>query len=48
MEGDARNIDAAALEMDEKKHVVGHQTAQREHLRDEEVAILPTVPGGFV
>ena len=29
--------DPAALEMDEKQHIVGHQPAQREHLRGEEV-----------
>jgi hypothetical protein len=34
---DSCNVHPAALKMDEKQHVVGHQTAQREHLCGEEV-----------
>ncbi len=34
---DSSNVHPAALKMDEKQHVVGHQTAQREHLCGEEV-----------
>ena len=30
-------VNPAALKMDEKQHVVGHQPAQRQHLRGEEV-----------
>ncbi len=37
MNGDPGDVHPAALEMDEKQHVVGHQPAQREHLRREEV-----------
>jgi hypothetical protein len=36
--GDAGDVDRAAPQMDEKKHVVGHQPAQRQHLRREEVS----------
>ena len=36
--GDAGDVDPAALQMDEKKHVVGHQPAQRQHLGGEEVS----------
>ena len=36
--GDAGDVDPAAPQMDEKKHVVGHQPAQRQHLRREEVS----------
>jgi hypothetical protein len=35
--GDPGNDHPAALEMNEKQHVVGHQPAQRQHLRGEEV-----------
>src|SRR5437667_11636859 len=34
---DPGDVHPAALEMDEKQHVVGHQPAQREHLRGEVV-----------
>jgi hypothetical protein len=37
MNGNASDIHPAALEMDEKQHVVGHQPAQRQHLRGEEI-----------
>jgi hypothetical protein len=37
MNRDPGDVHPAALEMDEKQHVVGHQPAQREHLRGEEV-----------
>ena len=37
MNRDPADVHPAALEMDEKQHVVGHQSAQREHLRGEEV-----------
>jgi hypothetical protein len=32
MNGNAGDVHPAALEMDEKQHVVGHQPAQRQHL----------------
>src|SRR5450830_244764 len=35
--GDPGNVHLAALEVNEKQHVVGHQSAQREDLRREEV-----------
>src|SRR5580692_381804 len=35
--GDAGDIHPAALKVDEKRHVVGHQPAQRQHLRSKEV-----------
>jgi hypothetical protein len=35
--GNAGDVHLAALEMDEKQHVVGHQPAQRQHLRGQEV-----------
>ena len=35
--GNAGDIHPAALEMDEKQHVVGHQPAQRQHLGGEEI-----------
>jgi hypothetical protein len=35
--GDAGDIHPAALKVDEKQHVVGHQPAQRQHLRSKEV-----------
>jgi hypothetical protein len=34
---DSSNVHPAALKMDEEQHVVGHQTARREHLCGEEV-----------
>jgi hypothetical protein len=50
---DSSNVHPAALKMDEKQHVVGHQTAQREHLCGEEVGHSETAGGenkngGFV
>ena len=38
MNGEPGDIHPAALEMDEEQHVVGHQSAQRQHLGGEEVA----------
>jgi hypothetical protein len=38
---DSGDVHPAALKMDEKQHVVGHQPAQRQHLRREEVARHP-------
>src|SRR5664280_1651835 len=35
--GDPGNVHLAALEVNEKQHVVGHQSAQREDLRREEI-----------
>ena len=35
--GDPGDVDLAALEMNEKQNIVGHQSAQREDLRREEV-----------
>ena len=35
--GDPSDIHPAALKMDEKQHVIGHQPAQRQHLRREKV-----------
>jgi hypothetical protein len=35
--GNAGDVHPAALEMHEKQHVVGHQPAQRQHLRGQEV-----------
>ena len=35
--GDSGDIHPAALQMDEKQHVIGHQPAQRQHLRCEKV-----------
>ena len=35
--GDSGDIHPAALKMDEKQHVVGHQPAQRQHLRREKI-----------
>jgi len=35
--GEPGDIHPAALEMDEEQHVVGHQTAQRQHLGGKEV-----------
>jgi len=37
MGSDAGDIHAAALEMNEERHVVGHQPSQRENLDSEEV-----------
>ena len=37
MDGDPGDVHPAALEMDEKWHVVGHEPAQGEHFRGEEV-----------
>ena len=37
MNGEPGDIHPAALEMDEEQHVVGHQSAQRQHLCGEEV-----------
>jgi hypothetical protein len=37
MSGNAGDVYPAALEKAEKQHVVGHQPAQRQHLRGEEV-----------
>src|ERR1700687_5046148 len=37
MNGDPGDVYPAALEMDEEQHVVGHQSAQRQHLCGEEV-----------
>ena len=38
MNGDWGDVYSAALEIDEEQHVVGHQSAQRQHLGGEEVA----------
>ena len=38
LNGDPGDVHPATLEMNEKQHVVGHQSTQREHLRHEEVA----------
>jgi hypothetical protein len=44
---DPGDVHLAALKMDEKQHVVGHQPTQREHLRREEVRPRPAAPSGF-
>src|ERR1700681_2351504 len=37
VDGDPGDVNLAAFEMDEKQHVVGYQSSQRENLRGEKV-----------
>src|SRR5476649_1442932 len=46
VDGDPGDVNLAAFEMDEKQHVVGYQSSQREDLRREKVPPVPSmIPG---